>query len=254
MNKRRLIGLLLAAGLVLACNFPMFTSAYRATPSPSAPTEEPTATFAAPAPSPSPTLGTLGTAAPTTVPTPSVPSVTPTAANVNCRSGPDVAYDSVSILVSGTSTEIVGRLADSSWWYVQNPTDRSSFCWIYSGVVTRIGPDTDIPVQTPPAAIADKVTVNVTLPSSITCGGPNPVQFSGTISTNGAATVQYQWEISGDKSNTTSPQTLTFTDAGTQDAVNPGAYNVDCGNYKITLHVTSPNSISASKDFKVAAP
>ncbi len=254
MNKRRLLGLLLMAGLVLACNFPMFTSAYRATPSPSVPTAGPTDTLAAPLPSPSPTAGLLGTSTPTTVPTPSVPSVTPTTGNVNCRSGPDVAYDAVSVLTSGTSTQIIGRLSDSSWWYVQNPTDRSSFCWINAGVVTRIGPDTDIPVQTPPPAIANKVTVNVTLPSTITCGGPNPVQFSGTISTNGAATVTYQWEITGDKSNTTSPQTLTFTDAGTQDAANPGAYNVDCGNYKVTLHVTSPNNISASKDFKVAAP
>ncbi len=254
MNKRRLTGLLLMAGLVLACNFPMFTSAYRATPSPFAPTAESTATSVAALASPSPTAGIVGTLPPTKEPTPSVPSVTPTTGNVNCRSGPDVAYDQVSILASGASTGIVGRLADSSWWYVHNPTDPSSFCWIYSGVVTRIGPDTDIPVQAPPAAIANKVTVDVTLPSTVTCGGPNPVQFSGKISTNGAATVQYQWEITGDKSNTTSPQTLTFSDAGTQDAVNPGAYNVDCGNYKITLHVTSPNNISASKDFKVAAP
>ncbi len=254
MSKRRLSGLLVIAGLLLACNFPMFTSAYRATPSPAAPTLEPTATFAFPTVSSSPTPGLLGTSTPTTVPTPSVPSVTPTTGNVNCRSGPDVAYDAVSVLPSGSSTQIIGRLADSSWWYVHNPTDISSFCWIYAGVVTRIGPNTDIPVQAPPAAIANKVTVDVMLPSTITCGGPNPVQFSGTISTNGAATVTYQWEITGDKSNTTSPQTLTFTDAGTQDAVSPGAYNVDCGSYKITLHVTGPNNISASKDFKVAAP
>jgi hypothetical protein len=254
MRKRRLAGLLLAAGLVLACNFPMFTSVYRQTPTPSVPTAAPTDTPVAVPASPSPTTAPAGTSTPTTVPTPSVPSVTPNAANVNCRSGPDVAYDSVGILVSGTSTQITGRLADSSWWYVHNPTDISSFCWVYAGVVTRIGPDVDIPVQAPPAAIANKVTVDVTLPSSVTCGGPNPVQFSGTISTNGAATVQYQWEITGDKTNTTAPQTLDFSDAITQDAANPGAYNVDCGKYKITLHVTSPNSISASKTFTVAAP
>ncbi len=252
MSKRRMIGLLLIAGLLLACNFPMFASATR--PSTATGTPEPSATPIALLASPSPTAGLLGTSTPTTEPTPSVPMVTPTTANVNCRSGPDVAYDSVSILVSGTSTEIAGRLADSSWWYVHNPTNASDYCWVFSGVVTRLGPDADIPVQAPPAAIANKVTVNVTLPTTVTCGGPNPVQFSGTISTNGAATVQYQWEITGDKTNTTSPQTLTFSDAGMQNAADPGAYNVDCGSYKITLHVISPNNISASKSFKVATP
>ncbi len=255
MSKRRLIGLFLITGMLLACNFPMFARATRPTPTPSVPTAGPTDTPTIVAlASPSPTVAPQDTSTPTTAPTPSVPMVTPTTGNVNCRSGPDVAYDAVSVLTSGAATQIVGRLADSSWWYVHNPTDPSSLCWVFSGVVTRIGPNVDIPVQSPPPAIADKVTVKVSLPSTVTCGGPNPVQFSGTISTNGPATVQYQWEITGDKTNTTSPQTLTFSDAGTQDAANPGAYNVDCGKYKITLHVTSPNNISDSKDFTVSSP
>ncbi len=252
MRKRRLLGLLLLSTLLFACNFPPLTRSARATETAAAmlPTTTPTTSL----PSPTPTTELLGTATPTVVPTPSVPEVTPNAANVNCRSGPDVAYDSVAILVSGTTTEVAGRLADSSWWYVHDPSDSSSFCWISSAVVTLLGPKGNIPVQVPPPAIANKVTVKVTIPSTITCGQPNPVEFSGTISTNGPATVQYQWEITGDKTDTTSPQTLTFSDAGTQDAASPGAYNVDCGKYTITLHVTSPNSIKASKDFKVAGP
>jgi hypothetical protein len=96
--------------------------------------------------------------------------------------------------------------------------------------------------------------VDVTLPSTVTCGGPNPVTFSGTIRTNGAVEVKFQWEITGDKTNTTSPETLSFTDAVTRDVPDPGARNVDCGKYKITLHVIGPNDISASKNFKVQAP
>lgn len=252
MRNQRLIGLLLLAALLLACNFPMFAPATRPT---SSLTPGPTATSIALPASPSPTAGLLGTATPTIEPTPSVPMVRPISANVNCRSGPDVAYDAVSILVSGTSTQIAGRLADSSWWYVHNPASPSEFCWIFSEVVARIGPqDATIPIQAPPAAIANNVTVNVSVPVPVTCGQPNPVEFSGKISTNGAANVQYQWEITGDKNNTTPPQALDFSDAGTQAAASPGAYNLDCGSYKITLHVISPNSISASKSFKVAAP
>jgi hypothetical protein len=250
MTKRRLAGALLLAALLLACNFPMFAPATRPSPTD---TPGPTATSIV-FPTISSTKTPQGTTTPTVEPTPSVPSVTPTSANVNCRSGPDTAYDSVSLLVSGTSTEIAGRLADSSWWYVHNPLSPSEFCWIYSGVVRRIGPDKDIPVQAPPAAIANKVTVNVTVPETISCGQPTPVEFSGKISTNGSATVQYQWEVTGDKTNTTPLQTLTFADAGMQDAVGPGAYNVDCGKYKVTLHVVSPNNISASQNFKVNGP
>jgi hypothetical protein len=80
------------------------------------------------------------------------------------------------------------------------------------------------------------------------------VEFSGTITTNGAATVKYRWEITGDKTNTTEPESLDFTGAGTKDVPSPGAYSVDCGKYAVTLHVISPNDISAKKSFKIAAP
>ena len=114
------------------------------------------------------------------------------------------------------------------------------------------GPVSGIPIIAPPAAIVTKVTVDVNVPSSIFCGGPNPVEFSGSITTNGPATVKFQWEITGDKSNTTSPETLNFNDAGTKDAPDLGAYNVDCGHYTITLHILSPNDISAKKNFKIS--
>ncbi len=249
MRNRRLMGLVLLASLLLACNFPLFAPATTPTPEESAtPGDTPVALLPSSTPLPA------GSATPTVAATPSVPTVTPNAVNVNCRSGPDVAYDSVSVLVFGGTTQVAGRSADSSWWYVHNPTSPSDFCWIFSGVVTVSGPTAGIPVQAPPAAIANKVTVDVAIPSTIACGGPNPVEFSGTISTNGAATVQYQWEITGDKTNTTSPETLTFADAGTQDVPSPGAYSVDCGKYKVTLHVISPNSLSASKNFTIANP
>ena len=41
----------------------------------------------------------------------------------------------------------------------------------------------------------------VVVPAAIAYGRPNPVAFSGTISTNGAADIRYQWEITGDKTN-----------------------------------------------------
>ncbi len=245
MRRHPVPVLLVLVALMLACNFP------RPTPTPEGPgavtdtpSVQPLASF-----TPVPLTPTA-----TVVPTPSVPMVTPTGGNVNCRQGPDVAYTSVSVLASGSSTEVTGRSADSSWWYVRDPSNQSSFCWISSQVVTMSGPTGNIPVQSAPFAIATGVTVDVALPSTIACGGPNPVNFSGTITTNGAVTVKYQWEITGDKTNTTEPQTLDFSDASTKDVPNPGAYSVDCGKYTITLHVIGPNDISAKKKFTIAAP
>ncbi len=251
MRKRRIAGLLLLAGLLMACNFPLFLPP--TTPTPEATAVVPTDTPAFTVPTATATEP-LVTAVPTIAPTPNVPMVTPNSVSVNCRSGPDVAYDAVSALMAGKSTEVTGRLEDSSWWYVQDPQNSGAFCWISANVVTLSGPTGGIPVVAPPPPIANKVTVDVALPPTVACGGPNAVTFSGTISTNGATTVTYQWEITGDRTNTTPPQTLTFSDASTQNAVDPGALTLDCGNYKVTLHVTSPNNISASKNFKLAAP
>ncbi len=250
MRRHRFPVLLVLAALLLACNFPLF-----------APRPTPTAPGPASADTDTPTVQAVAsftpvplTATATIVPTPSVPIVTPNAANVNCRQGPDVAYNSVAVLASGSSTQVAGRSADGTWWYVRDPSNQSGFCWIFSGVVTLSGPTGNIPVQAAPFAIPTGVTVDVALPSTIACGGPNPVTFSGTITTNGAVTVKYQWEITGDKTNTTEPQTLDFTDASTKNVPDPGAYSVDCGKYTVTLHVISPNDISAKKNFKIAAP
>ena len=252
MRAYRFPALLLAV-LLLACNFPLFAPVATATVlgpvavATETPSAVPLASF-------TPVSTNTSVPAPTIAPTPSVPVVTPNAVNVNCRVGPDVAYDSVSVLTFGSSTQVAGRSEDSSWWYVHDPANPSRFCWIFSGVVTISGPTAGIPVVAPPAAIVTSISVGVQLPATIACGGPNPVTFSGRITTNGATTVEYQWEISGDKTNTTSAETLDFTEAGTQDVPNPGAYSVDCGKYAIALHVISPNDMSSKKNFKIAAP
>ena len=187
----------------------------------------------------------------TVVPTPSVPQVTPISAGVNCRSGPDISYLPVSSIALGQAAQIAGRNDDSSWWYVRDPYSPGSFCWVSASVVTTAGNLSGIPIKAPPAAIVTKVTAGADVASPVICGGPNTIMFSGEITTNGPTQVQFEWEITGDKHNTTSLQTIKFKNAGTKDAPDPGAYSADCGHYTITLHVLSPNDISGSKNFKV---
>jgi uncharacterized protein YraI len=259
MKKRPLIGLLLLASAMLACDLPLSATATPAslgpillTPVQQEEIATPIDTAVATALGPAPVL--VFTATPVIVATPTVPMVTPNAVDVNCRTGPDLAYDPVSALPFGGWSNVTGRTADSSWWYVQDPNNPTGSCWVFSGVVTIAGPTAAIPVAALPAAIANKVTVAVVVPASPACGAQNPVMFSGTISTNGAASVQYQWEVTGNVTNTTTPQTLVFTAAGTQDITNPVAFSVGCGGYNVTLHVTSPNDLSASKTFQITEP
>ena len=253
MRIHRMLALLAAMSLLLACNFPLFAAV--PTPTPEQPGATPTDTPAVLVPTLASFTPTAEpSATPTTVPTPSTPEVTPVSVNVNCRSGPDVAYDAISVLIFGNSTQVAGRNEDSSWWYVHDPSNPGNFCWISADVVTISGPIAGIPLVAPPAPIVSNVTVDVDVPSTVYCGSPNPVTFSGTITTTGAVKVKYQWEITGDKTNTTSPETLNFSVAGTKDVPDPGAYSVDCGNYRITLQILSPNDTAASKKFKVAAP
>jgi hypothetical protein len=145
---------------------------------------------------------------------------------------------------------IAGKNNDSTWWYVHDPNNSSVFCWVAASVSITSGDMSNLPVIPAPAAIVTNVTVSANVSFSM-CGGPNVVQFSGTITTNGATKVKYQWEIRGDKSNTTTPQTISFNGAATKNAPNPGAYTADCGHYSISLHVISPNDISAKQNFKI---
>lgn len=280
MRKRRVLGWLLITGLLMACALPGFESATAVVPTLIVPNTGIEETGGAPTLIIIPNTGgeETATAIPTGVatavggassapgvpvvvvtatpipPTPSVPMVTPNAVNVNCRSGPDLAYDSVSVLAYGAVTAVAGRTADSTWWYVDDPNNPSNHCWVAASVVTFLGPSTGIPVAALPAPIANQVTIAVAAPPTGTCGVPKPVALSGTISTNGAATVTFQWEITGSQTITTTPQTLAFTGAGTQSVAGPAPVNVDCGSYMVALHVTSPNNLSASKSFTVSEP
>jgi hypothetical protein len=238
--RHNLLAVLLAA-LALACGCPLITQAV--------PTVGPAPTSTAPLPTA--TVAPAASATATASPTPSVPQVMPISLNVNCRSGPDLASKAISVLLAGHTAQIAARNADSTWWYISDPDNPGGFCWVAGTAVTASGNVSGIPINAAPAALVTDVTVDVSAPSAIFCGEPNPLQFRGTITTDGAVTVNFQWEVRGDKSSVTPPETLTFNKAGTNDAPDPGAYSVDCGSYSVTLHVLSPNDMSATQNFKV---
>ncbi len=251
MNTRRYLPLILLLVMAMSCNMPFLSvKGKNNLPSPAAATDTS---------APGQTTGTVAPAqSATDVPTPSGPQITPIAGAVNCRSGADISFAAVTVINPGQFAQIAGKNSDGSWWYVQNPNNPGTFCWVSASVVTASGNLAGIGVvASPPTVIptaAPIMVTNVEVGASVSfnqCGGPNPVVFNGSITTNGATKVSFQWEITGAKSNTTAPQSLTFKGPGTKIAPNPGTWTADCGKYTVTLHVLSPNNTSASKNFKI---
>ncbi len=202
--------------------------------------------------SPPPSLTPLASATsePTAIPTPTIPIAAPKDLPVNCRYGPGIFWEATSGLLLGKTAEIVGKNSSFEWWYIKDPINAGEFCWVAMSATTASGNLSAIPEMAPPIALVTVVSAKAEV-SFTACGGPNPISFSGTVKTNGPATVVYQWEVSGDSSNTTSPESLEVDEAGVHDVPDPGAYKVDCGHYTIRLHVTSPNEKSGKDDFTV---
>jgi len=130
-----------------------------ATPPP--PTETPTETFTPTLPPPTPT----STLSPTVVISPTVGAGTPVAGAetptasapsgvqleavfaTNCREGPGTQYDVVSVLPAGVPVEVFGRDRSSVWWYIRNPEESGSFCWVWSATTEVQGDASQVGVQ-----------------------------------------------------------------------------------------------------------
>ncbi|MBW6465739.1 MAG: hypothetical protein K0B06_04480 [Brevefilum sp.] len=96
-------------------------------------------------------------AAPPT-PTP-IAGLTPTPTKVvlevsvptNCRVGPGMIYDIVSVLRPGKTVNVIGRHASADFWVVENP-DGSGHCWVWGEYAKFSGSPASLPVwEAPPA-------------------------------------------------------------------------------------------------------
>jgi len=219
-------------------------------------------------PLPSPTLDTptLSVSTPTLVPIETLPvidtpTVVPTATSriilaspkdqpVNCRFGPGISYAVVGALNIGRQAEMIGRNEDSSWWYVKNPSDPSTVCWLSAEFIVTVGNVDALPVVGPPqiGVINIHVTVDPVF-MNVNCGAfPQSISATAQIATNGPSVVTWRWETSaGDVS---AEETLLFESEGTktvQDYFNVWSAN----DYWINLHVLLPNDRSGGENFKV---
>lgn len=192
---------------------------------------------------------------PTTTSTPTVPVAFPREVAVNCRLGPNVAWIVLSGLSIGSSAQIVGKTADAGWWYIVDPLNSSRNCWVASSVTNTAGNLANIPVVAAPQASVTNVTVDVD-PNSINvpgCLGPiQPIEISGTIETNGPATVTWRFET--EQGGAMSTQTTEFAAFGTQNFSVDYTPPITAGTYWVRLIVTSPNNSQAEDEYTISCP
>lgn len=237
-----LLALTLAA---LACNWSEIAP-------PAAPEIEPSPlpTFAISTLTPVPTETPL----PAATSTPDAPVAWPRSLGANCRYGPGQEWEVVSSIPAGTNAEIEGRTVNTAWWYVSDPmkTD-DSFCWVAYDVVDTAGNLNIVRIVEPPVASVTEVIVDAAMVTFSACGASNQVTFNGNIKTNGPATVNYQWEVSGASRETTASRTLNFSHAATNNVTTDMILS-DCGEYTAVLRVTEPNEILAQRSFAIQGP
>jgi len=210
-------------------------------------------------PSPLPTFGipTI-TSTPTEIPsptptsTPEVPIAWAGALGVNCRYGPGQEWEVFSTLTEGTIVKIKGRTINTAWWLVEDPLLADALCWVSYDVMETAGNLDTIPIAEIPEAQVTNVTADITL-NFTACGSFNDVMLNGSVKTNGPLTLTYHWEISGETQETFAEKTIEISETGTQK-LDTETFTADCGDYTATLLVTSPNEVSAEKEFKIQAP
>jgi hypothetical protein len=109
------------------------------TPQAAAPTATPVPASAQPTPK------ATSTPLPTAVPVVALPEIVANA-NTNCRQGPSTNYLIDGYLLAGASSEVYGRTSSYGWWYIKNPTNRSEYCWVWSGSTEVEGEVSAVPV------------------------------------------------------------------------------------------------------------
>jgi hypothetical protein len=228
--------------IIAGCNFPSSPT----TPPPlSTPTADPS-----PTPFPIETLLTFEPPTVTPTVTPTLVLALPKTGPVNCRSGPGISYNVVSELQVGRQAEMVGKSADLAWWYVKNPSDPSTFCWLSADFIVTQGNVDALAVVSPPAIMVTAVRVRIDPPvMNVACNAfPRLVTVNVQITTNGPATVLWRWEEinTGDVS---AEKNILFEEGGTRTAED--LYQVKSArDYRLIVRTLLPNEVTGEATFK----
>jgi hypothetical protein len=246
MKKYPLI-ILLIIGLT-SCNLTAIEPTR--TPPPTLNIDTPTPNLSTPTIVPVETLLAVDT--PTIVPSPTSSFIlaAPIDQPVNCRFGPEVSYAVVGALIAGRQAEVIGKSIDTSWWYVKNPSDPSTNCWLSTDFVIVSGNVDSLPVVSPPEIGVTNIRVDVDPVSmNVGCAAlPQTVSVVGQITANGPTIVTWRWESSN--GYVSAEKTLLFESEGTKE-VSTILTVSSVNDYWVNLHALIPNDRSGGANFKV---
>ncbi|HSL43317.1 MAG TPA: SH3 domain-containing protein [Anaerolineales bacterium] len=251
--RNRLRMMIIAAIIgVSSCNLPASQTTEMPASTPSPVLDTPTSSILTFTPIPIETL--INVELPTSVITPSsTPSVflaSPKDQPVNCRYGPATSYAVIGALNLGAKAEMIGRNADSTWWYVRNPTDPSTSCWLSAEFVQTVGDVQSLPVVTALENMVTGIQVRVDPPViNVACDAlPQVVSISAQITASGPATVVWHWQLS---TGVVSPDKQILFEAGDTKTVQD-YYEVRAINdYIVQVQTTLPNIMTGQSSFKV---
>lgn len=233
-----------------SCNLPTSrpTEVPASTPAPVL--ETPTSSISIPTPVITETL--LNIELPTIAPT-STPSVFLASAKdqpVNCRFGPGISYAIVGALILGRQAEIIGRNEDSSWWYVRNPSDPSTSCWLSAEFIETVGDVQSLPVVNSPVIMVTNVQVLVDPPvMNVACDAfPQVVAITARITASGPTTVVWHWQSS---TGIVSPDKNVLFVVGDVKTVQDYYQVNGVNDYIVQVQTTLPNIMTGQASFKV---
>lgn len=81
-------------------------------------------------------------------PTSSKPMVT-VSKETNCRSGQGTIFEWVGSLKPGETAEVVAMDTNRQYYYIRNPLNQASFCWLWGNYATTSGDYSAVPLFTP---------------------------------------------------------------------------------------------------------
>ena len=169
---------------------------------------------------------------------------------VNCRFGPEISYAIIGALVVGRQAEVIGRDIDASWWYVKNPSDPSTNCWLSADFVVVAGNVDSLPEVSPPEIGVTNIRVEVDPVSrNVACAAfPQTVNVIAQVTANGPTLVTLRWEASNGFVST--EETLLFESEGMKE-VRTILTVWSATDYWVNLHVLIPNEWSGGANFKI---
>ena len=212
--------------------------------------DAPTSRSVTPTPVPIETLVSLELPTVTPTFTPRVFLASPKDQPVNCRFGPATSYNITGALIVGRQAEIIGRNSDSTWWYVRNPSDPSTSCWLSAEFVVTEGDVQSLPVIEPLANMVTSISVSIEPPVlNIACDElPQTVAIVANITASGPATVIWHWSSTA---GVTSPDKQILFEAGDTKTVQDYHQVFRVSDYIVEVQTTLPNIVTGQASFKV---